>query len=71
ITNTGPGISEEEQAHIFARFYRGQLGRNSGIPGTGLGLAICQEIIKLHGGNITVASNPEEGSTFTVWLQKA
>jgi PAS domain S-box-containing protein len=71
ITDTGPGISLDEQEHLFERFFRGEAGRNSTAPGTGLGLAICREIIHLHGGHITVQSEPGQGSTFTVWLAVA
>jgi signal transduction histidine kinase/DNA-binding response OmpR family regulator len=71
VVDDGPGISPDEQAHIFERFYRGQAGRDSGAPGTGLGLAICHEIIELHGGRITLESAPGQGSAFTVWLRSA
>ncbi|GJM42749.1 MAG: hypothetical protein DHS20C20_30310 [Ardenticatenaceae bacterium] len=68
ICDTGPGISNEEKNLLFQRFYRGEAGRNSGVPGTGLGLAICREIINRHEGSITIDSNFGQGSTFTVWL---
>lgn len=68
VSDTGPGIAESEQPHIFERFYRGEAGRNSSAPGTGLGLAICQEIVERHGGQITLESQAGQGSTFTVWL---
>ncbi len=68
VKDTGPGISEEEQAHIFERFYRGIAAQTSDAPGTGLGLAISQGIVDLHQGKITLDSTPGEGSTFTVWL---
>jgi PAS domain S-box-containing protein len=71
ITDTGPGISEEEQERLFERFYRGEAGRKSTAPGTGLGLAICKEIMDLHGGRITLRSALDHGSTFTVWLAGA
>ncbi len=71
VTDTGPGISPEEQRHLFERFYRGQAGRASDAPGTGLGLAICRAIVEQHGGRITVESQIDQGSTFTVWLQAA
>jgi signal transduction histidine kinase len=71
VTDTGPGISVEEQEHLFERFFRGEAGRASTAPGTGLGLAICKEIMELHGGRITVDSEAGAGSTFTVWLATA
>ena len=66
VTDTGPGISAEDQALIFDRFYRGDKARSSG--GTGLGLAIAQWIVTAHGGRVTVESKPGEGATFTVRL---
>jgi signal transduction histidine kinase len=71
VTDTGPGISEEEQTRLFERFYRGEAGQASDAPGTGLGLAICKEIMDLHGGRITLESEVGRGSTFTVWLMIA
>jgi signal transduction histidine kinase len=57
--------------HLFERFYRGEVGRKADAPGTGLGLAICEEIVDRLGGHITVESEPEHGSAFTVWLKPA
>ncbi|MBK8129217.1 MAG: HAMP domain-containing histidine kinase [bacterium] len=69
ITDTGPGISDKDKAHLFERFFRGGAGQESSAPGTGLGLAICREIMHRHGGRISVESAVNEGSTFTIWLQ--
>ncbi len=71
VTDTGPGLTPEEEEHIFDRFFRGQLAESGHIPGTGLGLSIAQEIAHAHGGKVTVASRLDEGSTFTVWLPPA
>jgi signal transduction histidine kinase len=70
VSDSGPGISPEEQRQLFVRFFRGGAGRKSGIPGTGLGLAIAQEIINRHGGTIEVESDaiPGHGATFSVWI---
>ncbi len=68
VTDTGIGIPEHELPHIFERFYRGEKVQQASLPGSGLGLAIAKEIVELHGGRITVASQVEVGSTFTVWL---
>ncbi len=68
VTDTGPGISEEDQARLFERFFRGAAAQQSRAAGTGLGLAICYEIVSLHGGWIAVESQLGKGSTFTVWL---
>lgn len=71
VTDTGPGIPPQDLEHIFKRFFRGTLTHSGTIPGTGLGLSIAQEIIKAHGGKITVETVLNEGSTFTIWLQPA
>jgi phosphoserine phosphatase RsbU/P len=68
VSDDGPGITPEEQARLFERFYRGAAARRSGALGTGLGLAICQEIMARHGGHLTVESTMGQGSTFTLWL---
>ncbi len=68
VADTGFGIPAAELPNIFKRFYRGHKPRNLQIPGTGLGLAIVQEIVRLHDGWVTVESEPEKGSTFTIWL---
>ncbi len=70
ISDTGPGIPLEEQEHLFERFYRGKIARESSVPGTGLGLTIAKEIIDRHDGRIKVKSHgvPGEGSSFSVWL---
>ncbi|HVM70741.1 MAG TPA: ATP-binding protein [Anaerolineales bacterium] len=73
VSDTGPGISPEDQQRLFERFFRGKAGRASAAPGTGLGLSIAREIITRHGGRIEVQSTgkPGEGTTFSVWLPVA
>ena len=71
LEDTGMGIPEDELPHIFERFFRGEQPRLMQLPGTGLGLAIVKEIVELHGGQITLESHVEEGTTFTVWLPLA
>jgi GAF domain-containing protein/two-component sensor histidine kinase len=68
IRDTGLGIPEKERDQIFERFFRGEASRKMGTPGTGLGLSICQEILMRHHGNITLESEAQKGSTFTIWL---
>jgi signal transduction histidine kinase len=68
VTDTGMGIPQEELPHIFERFFRGEGPRRMQVSGTGLGLAIAKEIVELHGGQVTVESQKDEGSAFTVWL---
>jgi len=68
VHNDGSVIDTHDLPHIFERFYRGRSGRQSSEPGTGLGLAISKEIIENHRGQIEVESNPEDGTSFTIWL---
>jgi len=64
VRDSGKGISVEEQAFIFNRFYQGTRAPNIEQKGTGLGLAIAHSIVTLLGGKIGVESTPEKGSTF-------
>jgi PAS domain S-box-containing protein len=71
VTDEGFGISAEQLPHIFEKFYRVPHRRTADIPGTGLGLALTREVIELHGGRITVESELNIGSIFTVYLPLA
>jgi signal transduction histidine kinase len=68
ISDTGVGIPAEALPHIFERFYRVDSDRSRQSGGFGLGLAIAHRIITLHGGQIRVASQPGQGSTFCIEL---
>ncbi len=68
IADTGRGISEEDQKHLFEAFTRADEKKNSNIEGTGLGLAIVKSIVDSMGGTITVNSKYREGSEFTIEL---
>ncbi len=68
VQDTGPGITPEEKPKLFNRFFRGRLAESGHIPGTGLGLSIVYEIMRAHGGDVTVESEEGQGSTFTLWL---
>jgi signal transduction histidine kinase len=70
IEDTGLGISEEEQGKIFSRFYRSERDEVQRIPGTGLGLAIVRSLVEMHGGDISVESVLDEGSTFSFSLPR-
>jgi PAS domain S-box-containing protein len=63
VTDHGPGISKESQAHIFSQFYRVR-DRDRHISGLGLGLYITREIVERHGGHIWVKSEPGKGASF-------
>lgn len=71
VADTGPGILPAEQARLFDRFHRGMAAQAGDIPGSGLGLSMVREIVRAHGGEIMVESQPGEGSTFTIWLLAA
>ena len=66
VSDSGLGIPEEAQAHVFERFYRGDKSHSREIGGTGLGLAITKSAVAVHKGSITVSSVPGEGSSFVV-----
>ena len=68
VADTGIGIRPEEMELVFERFYRSKDERVSKITGTGLGLTLAREIARLHGGDITLESQLDKGSTFTLWL---
>jgi two-component system sensor histidine kinase SenX3 len=68
VTDQGPGITPEQQDRIFERFYRIDDARSRQTGGTGLGLSIVKHVISQHGGEVSVWSQPGQGSTFTVRL---
>ncbi|GGO67474.1 two-component sensor histidine kinase [Microbacterium nanhaiense] len=68
VRDDGPGISEEELPRLFDRFFRADSVRRTSVHGSGLGLSITREIVRGHGGNITVQSPPGSGATFVVRL---
>lgn len=71
VTDTGIGIPSDEVERVFEKFYRSKMDAVREVPGTGLGLATARQIVRLHGGDITVRSIVGEGSTFTVVLPRA
>jgi signal transduction histidine kinase len=68
IADNGPGLSEEAQAHVFDRFWRGDPSRNRAQGGSGLGLAISRAIVESHGGRIQVESRAGQGTAFHLAL---
>ena len=66
VRDYGIGMDEEGRARAFERFYRSD--RSGHIPGTGLGLPLVSEIVKLHGGSITLESTPDVGTCVTLWF---
>ncbi|MDP4086944.1 MAG: HAMP domain-containing sensor histidine kinase [Bacillota bacterium] len=68
IKDNGSGIPSDKLPYIFNRFYRIEKERTKNLMSTGLGLSIAKELVKAHGGNITVDSIEGEGSCFTIIL---
>jgi two-component system heavy metal sensor histidine kinase CusS len=66
VSDTGHGIAPEDLPHVLDRFYRADGARPRLGQGTGLGLAIVQSIMQLHGGTVSVQSEPHRGTAFTL-----
>jgi len=72
VSDTGAGISAEQQQFLFGRFWQADTSSQRKYQGAGLGLALVKELAEVQGGGVTVASEPGKGSTFTVrlpWLE--
>lgn len=68
VVDGGPGLTPEDAAHVFERFWRADKARTRARGGSGLGLSIVASIVRLHGGTVHFESTVERGSTVTVWL---
>jgi signal transduction histidine kinase len=66
VIDKGLGIPHAEQEKIFDQFYRGSGSSVSGVRGSGIGLAITRYVARMHGGEISVKSEPGAGSVFTL-----
>jgi PAS domain S-box-containing protein len=71
VEDTGVGIAEEELSKVFDKFFRSDDPRVQAEVGSGLGLSLAREVVRMHGGEITVESELNQGSTFTVMLPLA
>ena len=71
VRDEGVGIPPREVDRVFERFYRGAMAAQLNSDGTGLGLAVTRHIARAHGGDVTVDSVPNEGSTFTLRVPAA
>jgi len=73
VIDTGPGLTPEDAAHVFERFYRADPSRSrtTALQGSGLGLAIVAAITEAHGGLVSVYSDPGHGACFTLNLPAA
>lgn len=70
VADTGIGIPTEMQGRVFERFFRVDKARSREMGGTGLGLAIVKHLCQSFGGTVEVASEPDEGTRFTVFLPR-
>ena len=68
VRDTGTGIAPEQLPRLFERFHRVEGARGRSIEGSGIGLALVQELVRLHGGGISVDSEQGKGSRFTITL---
>jgi signal transduction histidine kinase len=68
VADEGPGISPEDQPHVFDRFWRADKARARADGGAGLGLAIVRQVVESHGGEVRLHSKVGVGSSFVVWL---
>ncbi|MEO0685912.1 MAG: ATP-binding protein, partial [Cyanobacteria bacterium J06649_11] len=69
VEDSGIGISQEQIPHLFERFRQAEGSENRSYEGTGLGLALVKELVEVHGGQVTVDSVYQSGTTFTIYLQ--
>ena len=68
VSDTGPGLSDEQKARVFERFYRADSARTRATGGSGLGLSIVAALVAAHRGRVTVSDTTPTGATFTVHL---
>lgn len=68
VADTGTGIPAHELPHLFKRFHRVEGAQGRSFEGSGIGLSLVQELVKLHGGDIQVTSQPEVGTCFTITI---
>lgn len=71
VADTGQGIAPHDLPHIFERFYRADVSRNRTTGGAGIGLTLVKTIVEAHKGTISVTSQVDQGTRFTVLLPKA
>jgi two-component system OmpR family sensor kinase len=66
VADSGPGMTSEETARVFERFYRSDSSRSRGTGGVGLGLSIVAAVAEAHGGSVSAQSTPGDGATFRI-----
>jgi two-component system, OmpR family, sensor kinase len=68
VSDTGPGLTDEQKARVFERFYRADSARTRSTGGSGLGLSIVAALVAAHRGRVTVTDTTPTGATFTIQL---
>ena len=68
VTDSGPGLSDDQAAQVFERFYRADESRTRSSGGVGLGLAIVAAVVRAHGGDVSARSEPGAGASFAIEL---
>ncbi len=68
VRDRGAGIPAAERNTIFDKFVRGATSKASSVEGAGIGLSMVQHIVRAHGGDVRLESEPGRGSTFTILL---
>jgi two-component system OmpR family sensor kinase len=68
VSDTGPGLSDEQKARVFERFYRADTARTRSTGGSGLGLSIVAALVAAHNGRVTTTDTIPHGATFTIYL---
>lgn len=71
VSDTGPGLSDEQKARVFERFYRADTARTRSTGGSGLGLSIVAALVAAHDGRVSTSDTTPHGATFTVRLPLA
>jgi two-component system phosphate regulon sensor histidine kinase PhoR len=71
VSDSGAGISPEEQRDVLRKFVRGSAAKTMNVKGTGIGLAMVDQVAKAHGGRLDVESEQGRGSRFTLWIPVA
>ena len=68
VADRGPGLTEEQAARVFERFYRADSSRARASGGAGLGLSIVSAVVEAHGGSVEARQTPSGGATFVITL---
>ncbi len=68
VVNTGPGIPQEQHDRLFRRFYRGDPSHGRGVDGVGLGLSLAREIVRAHGGEVSLVESRSDHTVFSLSL---